>query len=277
MPKLGDYEWILDVTFFLYPSGSDAALGRKAGGTGFLVALPSTRAPDRFHHVYGVTNRHLAARSPVVRINRHAGLPTIIEIPPEEWHSVPDGYDVAVTSLTQLSPQVHKAAAILTDVFLKEHEAAELQINAGDDVFMVGRFIDYDGIEMNEPSLRFGNISMMRAPLEQDNGCTYPSIIVDMHSRPGYSGSPVFVYRTSGSIFSKPKTIVGGGHVLKLLGVHWGQFREKWDIVEDAGTPSGKYVRGFSGMTMVCPATAITEALGLPALVAQRARVEEDL
>src|SRR5687767_5810504 len=76
VPKLGDYEWILDVTFFLYPSGSDAAVGRQAGGTGFLVALPSMRAPDRFHHVYGVTNRHLAARSPVVRINRHAGPPT---------------------------------------------------------------------------------------------------------------------------------------------------------------------------------------------------------
>src|ERR1700730_10815269 len=46
---------------------------------------------------------------------------------------------------------------------------------------------------------RFGNISLLAsddAPIEQPNQQRRPSHIFDMRSRPGFSGSPVFVYRT---------------------------------------------------------------------------------
>jgi len=279
MPKLGEYEWLLDTAFFLYPTVDDAKRGTKAGGTGFLIAIPSERWPDDYHHVYGVTNWHVVeSDSRVIRINRKSAAPAAFERTPSDWHFVPGphGYDVAVTPLA-LSPDEHRVAALGPTFFLTDDDVVKHEINAGEDVFMLGRFVDYDGIEVNEPSLRFGNISIMRAPIEQPNGCQRTSFVLDMHSRTGYSGSPVFVYRTTGSIFAKPNTIMGGGHLLKLLGVHWGQFPERWEFADARDSSSitkGKYVTGFSGMTCVCPAVAIREVLELPELRRMRSQIE---
>ena len=79
---------------------------------------------------------------------------------------------------------------------------------------------------------------------------------------------------------------MGGGHSLKLLGVHWGQFPERWEIesgedvseLQDASViRQGAYIKGLSGMTCVCPASAIREVLNLPELVAFREGVERHL
>src|SRR5207248_664184 len=120
VPRLGQYQWILDMAFFLYPSEPEAARGDKAGGTGFLVTLPSIKTPETYEHVYGVTNRHVAETDSVIRINRHSGPPTIIELSPDDWHSIPNGHDVAVASLQQLSPATHKAQALAVASFLTE-------------------------------------------------------------------------------------------------------------------------------------------------------------
>ena len=284
MPKLGEYKWLLNTAFFLYGSVDDARRGKRAGGTGFLVAFPSERWPDHLHHVYGVTNWHNPCRvgASVLRVNSVSGPPEIVDRDPSEWHFVPgpQGYDIAVIALDDvLNPKLHRVDALGPSFFLSADDIKKLQIDAAEDVFMLGRFIDYDGIEVNEPSVRFGNISIMQAPIEQPNGCRRPSHVIDMHSRTGYSGSPVFVYRTPGAIFAKANTIMGGGHILKLLGVHWGQFPERWEVKhnemrsssEEGWPPApiireGEYVKGLSGMTCVCPAAAIMEVLNLPNL-----------
>ena len=92
--------------------------------------------------------------------------------------------------------------------FLTDKDIEDAEINAGEDVFMLGRFIDYDGVEANVPSMRFGNLSMMEAHVPQPtpSGFSGASYVVDMHSRTGYSGSPVYIYRTIGSLFA------GKGH-----------------------------------------------------------------
>jgi len=89
-----------------------------------------------------------------------------------------------------------------------------------------------------------------------------------MHSRSGYSGSPVFVYRTAGSTIGEGSVISGDDGFLYLLGVHYGQFIEYWtlkDVDESAkstGVPahtdsagkSTRIIKGLSGMTCVAPA-----------------------
>src|SRR5258707_1186988 len=65
----------------------------------------------------------------------------------------------------------------------------------GDDTFMIGLFLDHAGVTTNVPSARFGNISMLpnpRATIRQSTGYDGVSYVVDMHSRTGFSGSPVF-------------------------------------------------------------------------------------
>jgi hypothetical protein len=71
-----------------------------------------------------------------------------------------------------------------------------------------------------------------------------------------------------------------------LLGVHWGQFPEPWELTgqskPDAAKASkeslvidGGYVKGLSGMTLVVPVWRIMEVLNLPKFKEQRHRGDE--
>lgn len=77
---------------------------------------------------------------------------------------------------------------------------------------------------------------------------------------------------------------------MKLLGVHWGQFPEAWELKQHHAQSEpqakgdweeasiireGEYVQGLSGMTCVCPASAITEVLNTPSLKKQREEQQE--
>ncbi len=276
MPQLGQYKWMLDLPFFLYPNREDAARGNKFGGTGFLVSIPSRRHPDKIHHIYGVTNAHVALgvnRSGTLRFNTKHGSTEIFETSICDWHTIPGLHDIAVLPINFLNTRLHKVESISLSphddksFYLGPEEIEKREINAGDDVFMVGRFIDNDGSETNQPSLRFGNISILDARVKHPLGYTGHSTVLDMRSRAGYSGSPVFVYRTHGSIFAKDKSIIAGGHFMKLLGIHWWQYPERW-TVED------KSVSSPSGMTAIHPTSAIWEVLNIPELQEQREKAE---
>jgi hypothetical protein len=214
-------------------------------------------------------------------LNGKSGSPVIISSEPHEWEFVPGSHDIAVLPLSLDGSQAKVEALVASSFCLAEAELPLLEINAGEDVFMLGRFVDYDGTEANAPAMRFGNISMLKARVKQPTGFVGESVVVDMHSRTGFSGSPVFVYRTAGSIFGNEGTLVGGGHMMRLLGILWGQFPEGWDIVdaverakEQVAVLDGKQVRGWSGMSLVSPSWAITEALNSNNLHAQRAEAE---
>jgi hypothetical protein len=289
MPKLGEYRFLLNTVVFIYRTREQAAEGRKAGGTGFFVAVPSAKAPDKFHHVYVVTNVHIArGEARTLRVNTRDGGVDLLTV--HDWVSLAGGPDVTVAPIA-LDPNRHAVEAFRSDSWLlTQEEFLHHEIDAGDDVLMVGRFVDYDGVQSNQPSLRFGHISMKEAKIRQNaTGYTGPSFVIDMHSRSGYSGSPVFVYRTHGSIFAKEGSIMFGGHLMKLLGIHWGQFPERWELsshpssAEDADSGEaelivdGQYVKGLSGMTCVVPAWDIVKTLEDPRLVDLRARVEATL
>jgi hypothetical protein len=297
MPKLGEYQYLLDVVFFLYPDEVSAETGTNSGGTGFFVAIPSSTYPSHYHHVYAVTNHHVAcgyksgkegsAPCPVIRINSHNGKPKVLWHDPAEWHFRGRGPDVAVLPL-DLNPSEVKVEAIETSSFFITCDLIEkFEVNAGEDAFMLGRFLDYDGIEENCPSMRFGNLSMMAAKQIQPTGYNGNSFVVDMHSRTGYSGSPVFIYRTPGSIFARPNSIMGGGHFIKLLGILWGQFPEEWEIkVKEAPKTAvphtiplmtGHTIKGMSGMSLVVPAWEIWETLNMPMLKKRRDEIDAGL
>src|SRR5690349_16217809 len=77
----------LDCVCYLYNSEHDAHAGREFGGTGFLVAMPSERWPDRIEYRYVVTNWHVACQkgSSVIRINTLDGGTDILPYGPEMW------------------------------------------------------------------------------------------------------------------------------------------------------------------------------------------------
>jgi hypothetical protein len=169
---------------------------------------------------------------------------------------------------------------------------------------MLGLFTDHSGIEKNLPAARFGNISMLpdkSAKIEQPNIGEAEAYIVDMHSRSGYSGSPVFVYRTFGADLSfNPdrhfrirvderlrdgiELDVDVDTVFEFLGMHYAQFPEDWEIGKRKKTEARRKrlisddecVTGFSGMTCVIPAWQLAELFEIEELAEMRKAREED-
>ena len=278
MPRIPNE--VLNGVFFLFPDAKSARDGDRFGGCGFIVTVPSS-VPG-FIHLYGVTNWHVAmggnAGNPVVRINRKdRPAPDIFEFDVADWTAHPDFFDIAVISL-EVDSRIHDVSALPIDGFASSERSFNLGL--GDDVFMVGRFVDHDGGTTNSPSVRFGNISVMPTPMNQRNHKPRDSYLIDMHSRTGYSGSPVFVYRTvGGDLDSAQKqggnVQISGPAYLHLLGIHWSQYPEWRPVYEDEGgdktgeEPIG-WTKLYSGMTCVIPAKHILEVLDMPEFRRQR-------
>lgn len=288
VPDLSHALPVLDATLFLYPSVEDAENGANFGGSGVVIGVPLGGRQDLFAR-FAVTNWHVACGSGASVIRLHdanTGKRHILDLDPSEWTFIPGGPDLAIAPL--FLP--HDINPTLVPSFLFIDAATEGDVFPGDDVFMAGRFIDYDGHETNKPALRFGTVSIIGATVLQPTRYNGPSYIVDVHSRTGFSGSPAYVYRpgTTTSVAGKPIMSMGDFSTpskrswgmgndtnLKLLGIQWGQFPEQWEIgkkakQETAEAPlvtEGAYVTGFSGMSCVIPATDILRVLALPELV----------
>jgi hypothetical protein len=280
MPKLPPQ--VIDSVFYLYRTPEDAAAGKNAGGTGFFVAMPS-RHPNQVF-LYAVSNWHVVRHrtgASVIRVNKNSGGTDSIALDPSEWHCRPQHHDLAV-ALVSLSLKVHKVKPLHQNMLVTKKMLKDLHIGPGEDTFMVGHFADHPGVVENVPAIRFGHISTMPQPIPQETGAKdLSSFIIDTHSRTGYSGSPVFVYRTIGSDLTPREAALNLGPdstFLALLGIHWGQFPEMWEIKSGtAPVPQGieverdsQWVRGMSGMTMVIPAWDILELLESEVLRAQR-------
>jgi hypothetical protein len=286
MPKIGS--GVIDGVFYLFATLKDAESGKNPAGSGFIVRAGWSDV------YYGVTNWHVAVRDgySVIRLNKQNGGTDPVELGPENWEFEPGGPDIAITPLN-LDPRVHKISSISTFQLADKNAVVRKAIDLGDDVFMVGLFIDHGGSTTNVPSVRFGNISMMPnkdALVKQPTGFMGESFIIDVHSRTGFSGSPVYVYRTTGSDLTqrvikfrevsrndsrKRTDLQPDSPLFSLLGIHWGQFPEKWELKEKNELSEsakknliieGAYVEGMSGMTCVIPAWEIMRLLDMPAL-----------
>ena len=246
----------------------------------------SERFPKAFLYQYVVTNWHVAVRSKnrVVRANSKDGPPYIIKI--DDWYS-DERFDIAIAPYPANIPDLD-CSIIPPAFFVTPEGIATHSLGPGEDVFMVGRFVDHDGGETNRPAVRFGNISVMPTPLEQPNNVLADAFVIDMHSRPGYSGSPVFVFRTPGYDLeerlgqgAEQSLLLSGVNFLGLLGIHYDQFPEAWPIIGKFGEISpvkhdGPIIRGLSGMTKVLPAWSILEVLNMPGLKDIRDKLDDE-
>lgn len=283
MPRIPEKH--LNTVFFLYPDKKSAQAGRNGGGTGFFVTVPSETHP-RHKHLYAVTNWHVACQgSSVIRVSMGGSKPKIIEKDPSDWDfDRKSGSDIAVTPV-ELPKSLEKVVSPIGVGAFALETNDDLDIGTGDDVFMVGRFVDYDGGQTNTPSVRFGCISIMPVPIEQETGKVVDCYCLDMHSRTGYSGSPVFAYRTPGTdlhLLEENHLFDMAGGFLWFLGIHVGQFPEALEILSTAKKKQlkpveKKYIKGLSGMTYALPASRIKEVLMMKKFRDQRAAIDAEL
>src|ERR1700730_10923690 len=268
----------------------DPATGKITGpdGTGMIIGRLWNTIKTRYHY-YAVTHRHvLDIGASIIQINTENGKSRQIETEPHEWFFIPDTDDLAVCDITdQINEQEDDIITYIAEsTFLTKDFIESRDIGMGEDVFMIGLFIEHPGKGKNVPLGRFGNLSRLadeQSPVEQ-NGNLCPSHLVDMRSRAGCSGSPVFVYRTPFSDLSRNGAFTGqpvhpGDYFLKFLGVHCAQFPEEMTFrkAESRGDiiKEGDKLMTNSSITVVIPAWQISKIIDLPHFNNRRKEREE--
>ena len=202
MPRLNPT--FKQMVFFLY--GRDPKTSKVVGplGSGFFVALEGVRSKNWYmRHFYAVTCWHVAVQNgaSIIRINTTNGKSRFIELEPHEWQFIPGGDDLCAADITDRFSSDDQASSLPANLLITKVFAETEDLEIGEDGFMLGLFAEQPGIHHNMVAARFGNISLLAnndAPIEQPNRQKRPSHIFDMRSRPGFSGSPVFAYRTPG-------------------------------------------------------------------------------
>lgn len=282
MPRWPDE--LFDCTIFLYESVEDAEAGESTGGCGFLVGIPWESNPEK-KHVYAVSNYHVAVSggASVIRLNTKDGKSEPIDTDPLEWF-FNRGRDLAVY---RIDGSKHFRQDSIFDFKFEDFSEVQLtkalwdkyHLGIGDDVVSFGCFIDLEGIQRNEPVLRTGVLASGKIlPVGRDDNVPWekePSFIVEMRSRTGFSGSPVYIYidwATSRMVdidYNDDKTAYEMFKGPWLLGVHWGQFPITGPDANDASIPSF--------MLAVVPCYALTELLLENDKVIQERREYEEM
>ena len=152
-------------------------------------------------HLYAVTCRHcLLEGGYIIRVNTRNGESRTFETDPLEWEFDEKGPDIAVLDITgKLNGAADNYSILPDNLFLTKEFIAEVDFGIGEDGLMLGLLADQPGNIRNLIAARFGNVSLLACdddPLRHPNGNDRPSHSFDTRSRPGFSGSPVFVYRT---------------------------------------------------------------------------------
>lgn len=265
---------LLDFCVYLYPTEAAAQSGSIAGGSGILLGTHSTNAAG-MSHTYVVTNAHVIANlaTPVLRINRTDGsrsepYPTDAK----DWlPGQPDDLSALPMGLLPTSSSLD-----FDEWGATPEELAEHNFGAGDDVFMVGRLTVQRGreSERNRPVVRFGNLALMPGePVRDGRNVPVEAFLVDMRSRSGFSGSPVFGEIPPGSLRFKDGLASSEAATFTatywLLGIDTGHIEHRpfvcepssmsadgWEPVQPART-----VKVSSGIAIVAPAWRVRELL----------------
>jgi hypothetical protein len=209
---------ILGSVIYLYRTAKEAEDGHELGGTGFLVSVPSETDPE-YLYVYAVTNKHVVHEhgyAPVVRTTgaaRHEncidnpdeamlgliGNREIIELASNQWTAHSSGDDIAIALLgtERRVPEIGEGYTMRFHYTIPDHLLIDrkviraFDVGPGDDVYMCGRFTGHAGKFFNEPSARWGTISLLHSRIELEEGNEQEVFLVEMRSLSGFSGSPV--------------------------------------------------------------------------------------
>jgi hypothetical protein len=224
----------LDCAVYLYPSEQTAKDGDTDGGTGFLLSFPSSKHSD-VRYIYAVTNAHMIEGDKCVIRYKHRfdDEPVIMALNQGDWVSpeIKNRFcdDIAVAFLFNLPTYSKPIHAIPFEKLVTREMVNNHTVGAGDDVFMVGRFVGYDGKQQNTPTVRFGNIALDATEIISQEPSRYyeqESFMIEMRSISGFSGAAVFVYDAFIDIERTGVLVDSREPFLYLLGINWGHIRD---------------------------------------------------
>ncbi len=278
MPRLTDD--IEDCALYLYESHIDAKRGEKAGGSGFLYEIPFDESSlGGKGHLYAVSNWHVVKRAPVIRLNSaNADGHKIIRKKTSDWIRHPDEQtDIAVCPLADDlradDRSLYTYKSISPGHMITPDRMLEYNIGIGDDTFVVGRFVNHDGVQRNQPSVRFGAIAQMPKEKIRTETGDQEAFLVEAKSIAGYSGSPVF------TLISERRSPnyqhyedIEPTELYIFLGIDCGHIIDRQPVYNADGTRSDRYIESNTGMAIVAAAWKLAELLEMDALKKVRAQ-----
>jgi hypothetical protein len=282
VPRINDQN--LDVVFYLYSSRDEAERGESVGASGFFVSVESKARPNA-GYLYAVTNRHVIEKGRlVIRLNTKDGEIDFIETTLESWEPHREGEDLAVCAVGLRDEYKYCSVAegkVIHEGFLLTDPPA---IGPGEDVMVIGRFINHEGKDQNFPTARFGAIAMMPSePIynrQFDN--SKKAFLIEMRSMGGYSGAPVFVlHRDSKKIDAIGSWVDVDEPEPFLLGVLVAHSITYTPVMREIASgeleKTDLWVESNTGLAIVCPAWHIYEILELDRFKMAREKNEEEI
>lgn len=299
------------VVFFLYKRDfKTRKIGTNPVASGIIVGTQDRDA----RHLYAITCYHVAVTggATVLRINTKDERSRLIELDHEDWQFIPQSDDIAAADISErIDPSKDEIAFLPISLFSTKDFLDRDEVEIGEDGFMLGLFADHPGKDRNLVAARFGNVSLLAneyEPIEQPNGIKRPSHLFDLRSRAGFSGSPVFIYRTPGgdlrqatqrgwhkelakifeqdrgrpdNVFVEQRNYLEREEIMRntflmFLGIHAGQYYDtvvtrKVKVAEaDDAIRDGDKLRIPNSMTIVVPAWEVLNLLNFPIFVRQR-------
>jgi hypothetical protein len=263
MPRVPDD--IVQSVVYVYPNRGAAEKREILGGSGVLLSMPLNASPD-WVTMYVLSNSHVVRdfESPAILVNTADGKTDILEIHNCRWVHHQDGYDLAVAPIKPT--EAHQFKCVPVDWLLTEDQVKQYDIGPGDEVFMVGRFVNEEGRRQIIPSVRFGHIAMMPTEPTLATMALGEQILIECLSIPGYSGSPVFLFCLPFTA-SKIRTDSPPG---LLVGLDSGHIRDFYPVLSDKFVETSQSVAVNTGMATVIPGWRIMELLMSPVLVSER-------
>lgn len=180
---------ILTCVVYLYKSEDDSRAKEESGGTGFLVV--TSDEPEAIQYIYAVTNRHVVdAGALVIRYLDVQGKAAYISTDKSWWQLHPN-LDLAVLKIPRSLEAAFLATPLKPKYFVTEETLRLGKIGVGSDVVQLSRLNLVQEAERKPPVARYGHLAMEAAVIDGEQ-----CFIIETYSRPGSSGSPVFIYTT---------------------------------------------------------------------------------
>jgi hypothetical protein len=261
---------------YLYPTVQAAEEGKQIGGTGFMVGIQLE--PHCYVLRCLVTNRHvIELNCCVASLNDKNGNRASLNLRPQDWIGADDD-DLAVCPLPFDEGNLHYRY-VTDDKFIPPEMLGDGRpFGLGTDTFMVGRFINHDGVQRNTPTVRFGNIAQMPAdPVKVTGGLLQEGILIETRSISGYSGSPVFAVILPWTL-DESKALAPGTELCGLLGVQCAYLNHRQSVmIGDNPVEDGSYLLSNTGLAVVVPAWKLSMLLQHERIQATKAQAQQKL
>jgi hypothetical protein len=266
---------ILNCVVFL---GARTDRGLIYGGTAFYVAA-TQEGDDSSDYVYLVTAKHNLTMAVehskdgkiLIRPNwRDPNKTAPIETTRKQWVD----HDDADVSILDIQLEELAYSAVADSMILTDETRDGDGIGIGDELQIIGLFVQHRGINRNVPIVRTGTIAAMPDPDELvDTGLgPMEAYLAEVRSLGGLSGSPVFVVVPPGRIKRSAPYTHFATHLLGVIHGHWDVDVSETDYA--AGTEKEKINQGIA---VVVPSAKILELINAPKEQARRKASWEDM